>query len=127
LGNIAGVVDDIRCQQTGQRQSAEINMGQAAVGISSMWVLKINGQNALESMPDSMAPGQGIFPTRDGRFLYLLSGFPHIAERTLEVLGCTYDNTAEYVAAHDADEMEARLNAAQLPGVVVKSPEEWNT
>ena len=126
LGNIAGVVDDIRCQQTGQRQSAEINMGQAAVGISSMWVLKIDGQNALESMPDSMAPGQGIFPTSDGRYLYLLSGFPHIAERTLEVLGCSYDNIAEYVVAHDADEMEARLNAAQLPGVVVKSPEEWN-
>lgn len=126
LGNIAGVVDDIRCQQTGERMSAQIHMGQAAVGISSMWVLKINGQNALESMPDSMAPGQGIFPTRDGRYLYLLSGFPHIAERTLEVLGCTYDNTAEYVAAHDADKMEARLIAAQLPGVVVKTPEEWN-
>ena len=126
LGNIAGVVDEIRCQQTGRRQSAEIHMGQAAVGISSMWVLKIDGQNALESMPDSMAPGQGIFPTRDGRYLYLLSGFPHIAERTLEVLGCTYENIAEYVAAHDADEMEAQLSAAQLPGVVVKSPEEWN-
>ena len=125
LGNIAGVVDDIRYGQTGQRQTAEINMGQAAVGISSMWVLKVDGQNALESMPDSMAPGQGIFPTRDGRYLYLLSGFPHIAERTLEVLGCTYENIAEHVAARDADEMEGQLSEAQLPGVVVKTPEEW--
>lgn len=126
LGNISGVVDDIRCQQTGNRMTAQIHMGQAAVGISSMWVLKIDGQNALEKMPDSVAPGQGIFPTCDGRYLYLLSGFPHIAERTLEVLGCTYDDTAEYVAAHDADEMEARLIAAQLPGVVVRTPEAWN-
>jgi len=126
LGNIAGVVDDIRYRQTGRRQSAEINLGQAAVGISSMWVLKVDGQNALESMPDSVAPGQGIYPTRDGRLLYLMSGFPHIAERTLEALGCTYDNTAEFVASRDADEMEARLSAAQLPGVVVRTPEEWN-
>ncbi|MXX31237.1 MAG: CoA transferase [Chloroflexi bacterium] len=126
LGNIAGVVDDIRCQQTGSRQTAEINLGQAAVGISSMWVLKVNGRNALESMPDSVAPGQGIYPTRDGRLLYLMSGFPHIAERTLEVLGCSYDNTAEFVASHDADEMEARLSEAQLPGVVVRTPQEWN-
>ena len=126
LGNIAGVVDDIRYHQTGQRQSAEINLGQAAVGISSMWVLKVNGRNALESMPDSVAPGQGIYPTRDGRLLYLMSGFPHIAERTLDVLGCSYDHTAEFVASHDADEMEARLSAAQLPGVVVRTPQEWN-
>ena len=125
LGNIAGVVDDIRHQQTGQRQTAQIHMGQAAVGISSMWVLKVNGVNALESMPDSLAPGQGIFPTRDGRYLYLLGGFPHIVERTFEVLGCSYDNVAEHVASRDADEMEARLIDAQLPGVVVKSPEEW--
>ena len=37
LGNIAGVIDEIRYQQTGQRQSAEINLGQAVVGISSLW------------------------------------------------------------------------------------------
>ncbi len=125
LGNIAGVVDEIRHQQTGQRQTAQIHLGQAAVGISSMWVLKVNGLNALESMPDSLAPGQGIFPTRDGRYLYLLSGFPHIVERTFEVLGCTLDDIAEHVAARDADELEARLIDAQLPGVVVKTPQEW--
>ncbi len=125
LGNIAGVVDDIRHQQTGQRQTAQIHMGQAAVGISSMWVLKVNGVNALESMPDSLAPGQGIFPTRDGRYLYLLSGFPHIVERTFEVLGCTYDNVTEHVASRDSADLEAKLIDAQLPGVVVKSPEEW--
>ena len=127
LGNIAGVVDDIRHQQTGQRQTAQIHMGQAAVGISSMWVLKVNGVNALESMPDSLAPGQGIFPTRDGRYLYLLSGFPHIVERTFEVLGCTYDNVAEHVASHNSADLEAKLIYAQLPGVVVKSPQEWLT
>ena len=127
LGNIAGVVDDIRHQQTGQRQTAQIHMGQAAVGISSMWVLKVNGVNALESMPDSLAPGQGIFPTRDGRYLYLLSGFPHIVERTFEVLGCTYDNVAEHVASHNSADLEAKLIDAQLPGVVVKSPQEWLT
>lgn len=125
LGNIAGVVDDIRCQQTGQRQSAEINMGQAAVGISSMWVLKIDGELAVQRLLDEMAPGQGIFPTRDGRYLYLLSGFPHIVERTMEALGCAVENLVEHVASHDSDELESKLVEAQLTGVVIKSPEEW--
>lgn len=125
LGNIAGAVDDIRFEQTGRRQSAQIHLGQAVVGISSMWVLKIDGQLAVQSLIDEMPAGQGVFPTRDGRYLYLLSGFPHIVERTLEVLGCDADNLAEHVAARDAAELEARLVEAQLTGVVVKTPDEW--
>lgn len=125
LGNIAGVADDIRHQQTGRRQTAQIHMGQAAIGISSMWVLKVDGQNALDAYPDSMVPGQGIFPTRDGRYLYLLSAFPHIVERTMNALDCTVDNMAEQIASRDADEMEAKLVDAQLTGLTLRSPEEW--
>ena len=125
LGNVAGTVDEIRCQQTGRRQSAEIQLGQAAVAISSMWVLKIDGRNAFESLPDSIAPGQGIYPTRDGRYLYLLSGFPHIVERTMDVLGCTADTVAEHVASHAAAELEGLLVEAQLTGVTIRTPDEW--
>lgn len=126
LGNIAGVVDDIRHHQTGRRQTAHINLGQAVVGISSMWVLKIDGQLAVQTLMDEVAAGQGIFPTGDGRLFYLLSGFPHIVEATLEALGCTPETLAEHVAAHHSAELEAKLVAAQLTGVTIRRPEEWN-
>ncbi len=126
LGNIAGVVDDIRCQQTGRRQSAEIHLGQAAVGISSMWVLKVNGELAVDTLMDVNAAGQGIYPTKDGRLFYLLSGFPHIVERTLAALGCTAEGLPDHVAARDSAELEAKMVEAQLTGVTIRSPEEWN-
>ena len=126
LGNIAGVVDDIRYQQTGQRGAAAIDLGEAVVGTSSMWVLKVNGELALEALSDGLTMvGQGIFPTRDGRRFYLLSSFPHLVEQSLEALGCTVENLAEHFAAHNADELEAKLNAAHLTGVVVRTPEQW--
>ena len=125
LGNVAGAVNDIHESQTGDRQSAEVDLGQACVAISSMWVLKVDGRNAFESLPDSIAPGQGIYPTRDGRYLYLLSGFPHIVERTMDALGCTPDDVATCVAAHDAAELEAKLVDAQLTGVTIRTPDEW--
>ncbi len=127
LGNIAGVVDDIRCLQTGKRQSAEINLGQAAVGISSMWVLKVDGQLAVDTLMDVNAAGQGIYPTRDGRLLYLLCGFPHIVERTLEVLDCTADELADHIAAQDSTDLESKMVDAQLTAVTIRSPEEWNS
>ena len=94
LANVAGAVSDITAATGGTPQSARIDVGHALVSISSMWVLRVNGVLAGEALADEMAPGQGIFPTRDGRYLYLLSGFPHIVERTFEVLGCTLDNIA---------------------------------
>ena len=128
LGNIAGTVDDIRYQQTGQRQSATIDLGQAAVGISSMWVLKVDGELALQTLVDGLTMvGQGIFPARDGRLLYLLSSFPHLVDGTLSAFGCSVDELESFVALHDAAELEDRLVAAQLTGVVVRRPSEWQT
>ena len=126
LGNIAGVVDDIRFQQTGQRQSASIDLGEAVVGISSMWVLKVDGALAVQSLMDGISMvGQGIFSTRDGQLLYLLSSFPHLVEQTLDALGCSAEQLVEYVAKHDAAELEDRLVKAKLTGVVVRTPDQW--
>lgn len=124
-GNIASAVDAIRHQQTGRHQTAEINLGQAVVGVFSLWTLKIDGELAYQPTGNGFPAGDGIFPTRDGRYLYLLSSFPHLIERTLDVLGCTVESLADHVAAHDAAELEDKLVHAQLSGVMVRTPEEW--
>ena len=88
LANIAGAIDDIAAANGAPRQTARIDVRHALVSISSMWVLRVNGVLATEALMDAVGAGQGIFRTRDDRWLYLLSGFPHIVERTLEAIGC---------------------------------------
>ena len=128
LANIAGAIDDLAAARGHPRQTAQIDIGHALVSISSMWVLRINGALAVESLTDDIARGQGIFPTRDQRWLYLLSGFPHIVERTLQALGCDdVDRLAEHIAQRDSADLEAALVDAQLTGVVVRSADEWRS
>ncbi len=126
LANIAGAIDDIWSVSTGRRQTAQIDIGHALVTISSMWVLKVDGELAMLKLSDGLTPGQGIFPCRDGRYLYLLSGFPHLVEKTLQAIGCDdVDRLAEYIAGRDSGELEAALVEAQLTGVVLRSRDEW--
>ena len=128
LANIAGAIDDIAASQGVERQRARIDVGHALVSISSMWVLKVDGVLAVESLLDTVAGGQGIFRTRDGRWLYLLSGFPQIVERTMQALGCDeVERLEQHIAGRDSAELEAALVEAQLTGVVVRSADEWRS
>jgi len=65
--NVAGAVSEITAAADGTSQTAQIDVGPALVSISSMWVLRVNGALAVDVLMDELAPGQGIFPTRDGR------------------------------------------------------------
>ena len=128
LANIAGAIDDIAASQGVERQRARIDVGHALVSISSMWVLKVDGVLAVESLLDTVAGGQGIFRTRDGRWLYLLSGFPQIVERTMQALGCDeVERLEQHIAGRDSAELEAALVEAQLTGVIVRSADEWRS
>lgn len=128
LANIAGAIDDIAAANGARRQTARIDVRHALVSISSMWVLRVNGVLATEALMDAVGAGQGIFRTRDDRWLYLLSGFPHIVERTLEAIGCAdVERLEEHIAARDSAEPEAALNDANLTGVIVRSADEWRS
>lgn len=128
LANIAGAIDDIAAANGAPRQTARIDVRHALVSISSMWVLRVNGVLATEALMDAVGAGQGIFRTRDDRWLYLLSGFPHIVERTLEAIGCAdVERLEEHIAARDAADLEAALNDANLTGVIVRSADEWRS
>lgn len=128
LANIAGAIDDIAAANGTPRQTARIDVRHALVSISSMWVLRVNGVLATEALMDAVGAGQGIFRTRDDRWLYLLSGFPLIVERTLAAIGCTdVEQLEEHIAARDSAELEAALNDANLTGVIVRSADEWRS
>ena len=128
LANIGGAIDDIQAAQGGRRQEIEVDLGRALVGISSMWVLQLDGRPAVEAVmrEATSTAGQGVYETRDGRWLFLQSGFAHLVERTREALGATSAEEIEaVVASRDAADLEAALVGAKLPGVIVREAAEW--
>ena len=68
-----------------------------------------------------------LYPARDGRWIHLHGGFPHLRAGTLELLEC--DDTRESVAAAvqrwDAQALEDALAARGLCGAMARTGEEW--
>ena len=125
LAMIAAEFDALSTAQSGTPQAAVIDPAHALATISSMWVLKVDGEPAMTKLVDPMAAGQGVFQCADGRWLYLLSGFPHLVEKTMDVLGCSLDNLEAHVAEHASDELEGKLVDANLTGVVIRDHAQW--
>lgn len=71
------------------------------------------------------------YRARDGRWIHLHGGFPHLAAGLLDLLGLPRDAEEDAaaigaaVAAHDGDVLEDAIAAAGLCGALVRSPGEW--
>lgn len=125
LALIGAEASAIRRAQTGIRQTASVDRLHALLTISSMWVLKVDDALAISKFMDAIAAGQGVFRCRDGKWLYLLSGFPHIVDKTLDAFGVAVEGLEQYIAANDSDALEDKLVQAQLPGVVIRDHATW--
>ena len=129
LAMVAARIDDIWHERTGRRQPITIDLRHAVTTISGMWVLKVDGEPAVEKLdPDLMVtPTLGTFECRDGRWILLMDSFPRLAEAALGVLDCepTPEAIGRAVAARDAEELEAAFVEERLTGVVVRTEEEW--
>lgn len=104
---------------------AAIDRTHAALTNSSMWVLTVDGKPAMQALPDPIAAGQGVYRCADGRWLYLLVGFPHIVEQTMAALGTNAEEIEAFVARADSRDLEARLVEHDLTGVVIRDHETW--
>jgi len=125
LALIGAEANAIRVAQTGIKQTAAVDRLHALLTISSMWVLKVDDTLAISKFMDAIAAGQGVFQCRDGKWLYLLSGFPHIVDKTLDAFGVTVEGLEQYIATNDSDTLENTLVHAQLPGVVIRDHATW--
>lgn len=73
----------------------------------------------------------GLYATRDGRWIHLHGGFPHLAAGLVHLLGLppTAEGDTEAISAavatHDAAELEEAVAAAGLCAALVRSPGEW--
>ncbi len=91
-------------------------------------LLSFAWQRASGLSLDRLAPATvGLYRTRDGGWVHLHGGFPHLHRGTLEVLDCTEDAGAITAAVlrRDAAELEDTLAARRLCGARLRAAEEW--
>ncbi len=122
---LALITGEFGALTNGRTGSASIDRTHAALTNSSMWVLTVNGKPAMQALPDPVAAGQGVYRCADGRWLYLLVGFPHIVDQTMAALGCNADEVEAFVARSDSAALEARLVEKNLTGVVIRDHATW--
>lgn len=127
IGMLACVANEIWEMRTGRRQKILINMEHAAISICSLWLIKINGENALEKLDGKPSPADGAYKCADNRWIRLLSSFSHLREETLKVLKC--ENSPESISIavlkKPAFDWENELIEKNLPGSVVRPYSEW--
>ncbi len=83
---------------------------------------------ALRVAPEERTAAAGFYPTRDGRWVYLHSGFPHNTAGLLELLGTPDDRAAvaRAIAGYAAGELEDAIAEAGLCGAMVRTAQQWD-
>ncbi|MFT5445503.1 MAG: crotonobetainyl-CoA:carnitine CoA-transferase CaiB-like acyl-CoA transferase [Gammaproteobacteria bacterium] len=82
-----------------------------------------------EAVNDSASALWGYYQTADDRWVQLHTGFPHHHAGHMELLGCSPESQSEEVAAAiatwRAQDLEDAMADRIMPGVMMRSREEW--
>jgi crotonobetainyl-CoA:carnitine CoA-transferase CaiB-like acyl-CoA transferase len=126
--------------RTGRRQTVHVDVDAAAAAMRSSRYLQVVASDAaapdeyaarqfVDFRPRAARGGAGVFPTRDGRWMYLHRVLPHHNSRICAVLECADDETdiAAAVKGWDALALEEAVVAAGACAAVVRSAAEWQT
>lgn len=113
--------------RTGQGQDIRVDLARAAnIGLRSALFCR---QNDHGFRVGSSSSKENVFPTADGRLVYLLrnTGRGTITQDLVGLLRSpnTTAGIAEAVSRWNAFELEEALAAHKLPGVVVRTAAEW--
>jgi len=110
--------------RTGRAQQVEVDVRAAAASLQSYMYL-----NTPDPRPPRPASILGFYPTRDGRWFFVHTSFPHTHQKTLELLGCPDDreSVAAALMTLKAAELEDAFAESGLCGAVARTSEEWLT
>lgn len=131
--------------RTGERQHPRVAVREAAAALAGYAYLLLSPGDAArpedwESEPggwrawgarsllrgeNASNPAVGIYRTRDGRWIHLHGGLPHLATRIEKVLGTDGAGIPAAVAGWDAEPLEDALAEAQTCAAIVRDAEEW--
>jgi crotonobetainyl-CoA:carnitine CoA-transferase CaiB-like acyl-CoA transferase len=121
-------LNDLWEMKTGRRQKVSAEVRRAAISLRASAFLRVNDG------PPPLGPADGnpvvdLYRCRDGRWVHLHGAFPHLAEGTLKVLGCSRDRDeiARAVDRWDGQTLEDALAEARMCGAMARDADEWLT
>jgi len=126
LAAVGSMAARIWQERTGADQTVTVDVGRAATSLLSFVHQRIEPGTETPLAPDARMDSRALvalYPGRDGRWIHLHGAFPHLAERTVRVLGCgddpDADTVAQAVAQWDALDLEDALAEAKTCGAAV--------
>jgi len=127
LAAIGVAVNDLWEPRTGRRQGVHADVRRAAASLRGHAFQLLNGQETPRPEFPELAYSDR-FQCRDGRWIHLHGGFPHLGQGTGAVIG-SEQHTAEAIAAAvarwDSQPLEDALAEAGMCGVICRSGAEW--
>ncbi len=123
----ASAISAIWRQRGGRAQHVHVDLARAVhLGLRTTFNLRQHGHAFNVGSPTRAS---NFFVTRDGRHIYLLrnNGRGSITQDLIGLLCCanSTEGIAAAVAQWDSVALEEALAQAKLPGVIVRSPQEW--
>jgi crotonobetainyl-CoA:carnitine CoA-transferase CaiB-like acyl-CoA transferase len=121
----ATLVNQIWTMRTGRTQSASLDMQGAALAMQSVFHQQI--WNYPIAMPELIYPTVDLYPTKDGRHIMIDGGYPLLRNGFLDLLGCTNNkkSVGKAILGWPAATLEQAIADKKLPGVMVRSEQEW--
>jgi crotonobetainyl-CoA:carnitine CoA-transferase CaiB-like acyl-CoA transferase len=116
--------DELWALRGGRPQRLAIDVRAAAASLLSFLLQRAPGVSLARAQPATIA----LFRARDGAWIHLHGGFPHLHEGTLALLGCADDaaSLARAVEGWDAQALEDALAERNLCGARLRSAAEWS-
>jgi crotonobetainyl-CoA:carnitine CoA-transferase CaiB-like acyl-CoA transferase len=126
LAAIGVAVNDLWELRTGRRQAVHANVRRAAGSLRGHYFQQLNGEDTPRPTFPELAYSNH-YQCRDGRWIQLHGGFPHLGEGTSKVIGSEHnaESIAAAVARWDSQALEDALAEVGMCGVIARSGEEW--
>ncbi len=123
LAAVGLAVSDLWELKTGRSQEAKVEYRRATASLRSGNYVSLNG----DRVRDERTPVMGVYPTADGRWMYLHCNFPNHRDAALGVLGVEEDREAvrRAVAQWNALDLEETVIASRGAGGMARPMEEW--
>lgn len=121
------MADSLWQQRGGAAQRLSIRTDVAAASLLSFVHQQRSGGVDDTPVERLVTVTTAMYRAKDGAWIHLHGGFPHLHEGTLEVLGCADDaeSVAAAVAGWDAQALEDELAERRLCGARIRSEDEW--
>ena len=125
---LGSALDELHCARGGTRQMVSVDAQHAALSLLSMWLLTVDGKDALQALSATSGNLVGQYPCSDGTVLHLQPGFQHHNEAICRVLACqpVAESVKSAIAGQPGGALETSLSDAGVPAVLVRDRESWH-